>query len=261
MTTVLLIIDAQHDFCHPEGALFVPGAEEDMFRLARWIEQNIPKLDHVILTMDSHPVLDISHPGFWIDDNGKHPAPFTQITFGEIEAGKWKAIHHQEEAHVYVKKLEAQGEFPHFIWPEHCISGSIGYSIDKSVMLAVREWCKKGTQHQLVEKGTYPLSEHFGAFSAQISNSDYPETLFNQSLVNQLDGYDQIVIAGEARSHCVATSLKQIMDFAPGLCEKIVLLEDCMSDVAGMGDLAKPIYQKAADWGIRRQKSTEWSLS
>ena len=33
----LLIIDPQNDFCDPNGALFVPGADEDMKRLASMV--------------------------------------------------------------------------------------------------------------------------------------------------------------------------------------------------------------------------------
>lgn len=33
----LLIIDAQYDFCNPNGSLFVPGAVEDNKRLANFI--------------------------------------------------------------------------------------------------------------------------------------------------------------------------------------------------------------------------------
>ena len=31
----LVAIDPQNDFCSPHGSLYVPGAEEDMKRLAR----------------------------------------------------------------------------------------------------------------------------------------------------------------------------------------------------------------------------------
>ena len=69
----ILIIDAQYDFCNPQGALFVEGADADMKRLAAWIKTNKSQIDHISVTMDSHPVNDISHPSFWQDKNGNFP--------------------------------------------------------------------------------------------------------------------------------------------------------------------------------------------
>lgn len=64
-------------------------------------------------------------------------------------------------------------------------------------------------------------------------------------------------MAGEARSHCVATSLRQMIRYAPGLLPKVVLLTDCMSDVTGLGHLADPIYEEARTLGVRFTTSTE----
>ncbi len=47
--TLLLIIDAQKDFCYPNGTLYVKGAEKDMVRLGKFIspdpalEKYLPK--------------------------------------------------------------------------------------------------------------------------------------------------------------------------------------------------------------------------
>jgi len=39
---------------------------------------------------------------------------------------------------------------------------------------------------------------------------------------------------------------------------KMVILEDCMSNVAGFETLALPIYEKAKQEGVRFTLSTEW---
>ncbi len=46
----LLIIDAQYDFCHPNGALYVPGAEKDMKKLNGFIGNNSQFIDHICVT-------------------------------------------------------------------------------------------------------------------------------------------------------------------------------------------------------------------
>ena len=69
----LLIIDPQNDFCSPHGSLYVPGAEEDMGRLARLIDRLKNKIADIHVTLDSHRMIDISHPGWWRDSNGHQP--------------------------------------------------------------------------------------------------------------------------------------------------------------------------------------------
>lgn len=255
-----LIIDAQYDFCHPNGALFVPGAEDDMKRLAKLIKTQGDKIDHISVTLDSHPVNDISHPSFWQDKNGKSPAPFTQITVQDIKAGSWTPRFFPEKAIKYVEELEAQGKFLHFIWPEHCLIGSKGNALDDTLMESLVDWTRQGKYYQAVTKGTYPLTEHFGIFAAQIPVADRPETQLNQGLVQTLEKFQNIFVAGEAKSHCVATSLQQAMDYAPGLSSKMVIVEDCMSDVPNMGHLADPIYAEAKKKGLRFAKSTDIQL-
>lgn len=256
----ILIIDAQYDFCNPHGALFVAGADADMKRLAAWIKTNKSQIDHISVTMDSHPVNDISHPSFWQDKNGNFPNPFTPITSREIKDGKWSPRFFPKEAISYVESLEKQGEFGHFIWPNHCLIGSRGAALDDNIMEALIEWTKDGKFYQVVAKGTYPLTEHFGIFRANVPAANRPETQLNQALIDTLEKYRKVFLAGEAKSHCVANSLKQAMEEAPNLANKFVILEDCMSDVTGLSHLGVPIYTKAKAMGIKFAASTAISL-
>jgi len=234
----------------------VPGAADDIKRLAGFIRNNANQIDHITVTLDTHPVHDISHPQFWMDQQGHSPAPFTQITLAEVGEGKWTARNHSDKAIQYLTELEAQGAFPHFIWPEHCLQGSRGNALDDTLMEALMEWGrsgpgKAGKDYQAVRKGTHPFTEHFGIFKAQVPIADAPETQLNQHLIRTLLTYDQVFLAGEARSHCVATSLKQAMDYAPELAARMVILSDAMSDVSGLGHLGQPIYEAARQMGIR----------
>jgi nicotinamidase/pyrazinamidase len=260
-THAFLIIDAQYDFCNPQGALFVPGAAEDMQRLKKLITQHIQAIDYICVTLDTHPVNDISHPAFWKDIQGKFPPPFTQITSADIEQSKWTPRFRAAEAIQYVKALEKQGEFPHFIWPEHCLAGSKGAALDEAIQQAVHDWAvATGKNYEALIKGTNPLTEHFGIFMAQIPIKGQPETQLNQRLIETLSQFDHIYLAGEARSHCVATSLKQVLMYAPELAQKIIIVEDCMSDVTGLGHLGEPIYAEARKKGLRFAKASELVL-
>ncbi|QDK83388.1 isochorismatase family protein [Spirosoma sp. KCTC 42546] len=252
MTNAFLIIDAQYDFCDPDGALFVPGAEQDVDRIATLIKQHADQIDHIVVTLDTHHVLDIAHPLFWQDYSGKHPAPFTQITGADIDAGRWIARFSTEKAKQYVHDLEADGQFTHFIWPEHCLVGSRGAALHDSLFDALKGWSsQRDLDYVAVQKGLYPLSEHFGIFRAQVPDPAIPETQLNTALIADLVRFDNVYLMGEAKSHCVANSLKQLLDFAPELVPKLVVVTDCMSDVTGLGYLADSIYAEAQARNVR----------
>mgnify|MGYP003665380095 CR=1 FL=1 len=75
----LLIIDPQNDFCNPNGSLYVPGADEDVKRLAGLVHRMKDKIDDIHVTLDSHRKVDIAHPIWWKDASGAHPGPVAGI--------------------------------------------------------------------------------------------------------------------------------------------------------------------------------------
>ena len=127
-------------------------------------------------------------------------------------------VSHPKKPDQYVQDLEADGQFAHFIWPEHCLIGSRGAALHDTLLDALKEWShQRDLDYVAVQKGLYPLSEHFGIFRAQVPDPAVPETQLNTALIADLDRFDTIYLMGEAKSHCVANSLKQILDFAPEL--------------------------------------------
>ncbi len=267
--TALLIIDVQNDFCSPSGSLFVGGADKDSERLASWINTNEDEIGYIGITIDSHQIIDIAHPRYWFDADGNNPKPLTVITSADVESGKWKAIKPKVGLN-YLKALEADGQFPHVIWPEHCIIGTWGNSIYPVVNKAVLDWASNGHHVHYIPKGTHPDTEHFGAFEAQVPIEDRPLTCFNNSLMNTLNKHDVVYISGQAKSHCVANTLKQILDTSPELTKKLVILEDTMSSVAGGPDpdndsltfqsIAQPIYDRAKEMGAKFSNTEAESL-
>lgn len=246
MKTAFLIIDTQFDFCHPDGALFVPGAEQDVERMADLIRKHAHQIDHIVVTLDTHHVLDIAHPLFWRDATGKHPDPFTQITAADVDAGRWIPRFSVDKARSYIHALEADGQFSHLIWPEHCLVGSRGAALHDTLLVAIREWSQqRDLDYVAVQKGLYPLTEHFGIFRAQVPDPAVPETQLDTALIADLSRFDTVYLMGEAKSHCVANSIRQLLDVAPELAAKVVVVADCMSNVAGLGYLADSIYAEA----------------
>ena len=92
---------------------------------------------------------------------------------------------------------------------------------------------------------------------ANVPDENSPETQLNTGLVEKLRTFDEIIVAGEAKSHCVATTVKQMLTIE-NTGKKLVILEDCMSDVTGFETLALPIYENARINGAKFILSTEW---
>lgn len=252
---ILLIVDMQNDFCSPGGSLYIPGAEKDLSRLARFIRKNSDTISNIIFTQDYHNVVDISHPVFWEDKHGKQPPPFTEISLKKVLGGFWKPRFQKEKAIDYLRKLEKNGDFRHVVWPEHCLIGSNGAAIHDEVLEPVKEWARKGNYYEVVTKGTHPLTEHFGALKANVPVPGSPETQINTHLVNKLSAADRVFIAGEAKSHCVAVTVRQMTHIA-GLLRNLHIIEDCMSDIKGFEKQAEPIFEKAVSEGTRIVSST-----
>ena len=258
----VLIIDAQNDFCSPKGSLFVPGAEEDNERLSGWILDNKDEIGHISCTLDSHQLIDIAHPGFWVDKDGNNPQPFSVITAEQVRSGDFRPVMGTiNKAIDYLQSLEDEGEYAHVIWPEHCIIGTWGNQLDQKVNDACLAWARNGHHLSYVSKGSHPYSEHFGAFKAQVPQENYPSTQFNFGLQQTLEKFDTVYLAGQAKSHCVANTLKQVVKEVPNLAKKFVILTDTMSDVPGgpagpgttptFGELAQPIYDEAKALGVK----------
>jgi len=241
---LLLIIDAQYDFCNKNGSLFVPGAVEDMQHLTSFIKNNANTIDNIVLSQDAHQVVDISHPYFWKNKDGKRPEPYTAISAESVEQGEWIPMTNKDWAVTYLKELYKQGEFSHVIWPEHCIEGSLGASIVENVMDEVKNWSRlQNKLYTIIPKGQNPLTEHFGIIRANVPLENDQNTQENKSLINLLGKYSKICIAGEAQSHCVANTVKQILKY-PDIASKLVVMKNCMSPVPGFESIADCIYNQ-----------------
>lgn len=256
----LVIIDPQNDFCDPSGALYVKGAEKDMERLADFISKNRKRLDDIQVTLDSHQVVHIAHPIFWVDTHGKHPSPFTLIQVSDVENGKWRANSPgwQKRALEYVRALKANGRYVLCIWPPHCLIGSWGHSIFPAVSNALREYQETFADVQFVTKGSNPLTEHYSAVRADVIDPADPSTNINASFIQRLQDADRVLISGQASSHCVFNTLRDIVDqFGAENANKIVLLQDTMSPVPGFENLHADLMAYCNANSISIANSTE----
>lgn len=246
----LLIIDPQNDFCDlPEDycpalpgssgqrrapALPVTGAHADMLRVADLIERGGDGLAAITVTLDAHQRLDIAHPTFWQQGDGSPVGAFTQILAADVRAKRYlpRDVTALPRVLAYLDALEANGRYTHMVWPVHCEIGSWGQNVHEDVRRAYNRWEeKRGASVGKVCKGSNPWTEHYSALKAEVPDADDAATQLNGALIERLRPADRLLIVGEAGSHCVKASAEHLVDnLAP---DKLVLLTDCMSPVAG----------------------------
>jgi nicotinamidase-related amidase len=283
----LLLIDVQNTFCMPEFELYVGGASgrgaiEDNIRLCEFIYRHLDIITHITATMDTHYMMQIFHPWFWINDAGEHPTPAaTMITPADVKAGKWRVNPTsgidreklQDYALYYVENLTRSGKYPLTIWPYHAMLGGIGHALVPAIEEAIFfHGIVRNSQANFPIKGNNPLTENYSALAPEVLTNERGDAIAhkNQELISSLLQADTVIIAGQAKSHCVAWTvndlLSEINAFDPQLAGKIYLLEDCSSPVVipGVVDYttaADEAYQKFAAAGMHVIKSTEFCLN
>jgi nicotinamidase-related amidase len=235
-------IDVQQDFME-KGALGVPGAHGDVERMTRFIYENMDAISNIAVSIDTHTPHQIFHPCWWIDEQGSNPAPYTTVTLADLDSGKWKAVINPIASRDYVGHLEQDGKKTLCIWPYHCIQGTIGCALENQFanMVYFHSVAKKAIVQRLV-KGQDPLSEMYGVIKPEYDTKGY----INLDFLNKLEQYDKIVIAGEAKSHCVLESIQQILEYyenRPEITRKIYILEDCMSPIPGFEKVTDSAFE------------------
>lgn len=262
----LLIIDPQMDFMdYPNrpGALAVPGAHADMQRLSSLVRSFGGSLNDIHVTLDSHHAMDIAHPGWWVDANGANPAPFTIISLDDVKSGKWKASIPAFAARSleYVQALADEGRYALCVWPEHCLIGSAGHAIHPELFAELTGWERRSKAViDMVTKGSNPFTEHYSGLKAEVPDPEDASTQLNMGLIETLEKADMVLIAGEALSHCVANTVRDIANsFDPSAISKLVLLEDCCSSVPGFEQLGVDFVAEMRAKGMRVAKSTDFA--
>ncbi len=262
----LLIIDMQVDFCHEQGALYVPGAPDDIRRLIAFIYRHAERITDITCSLDSHLPHQIFHPAWWVDGSGAHPQPFTVITVDDVDRGTWQAVQEPEWSRRYVSLLQDRAQKDLMIWPYHVPIGGIGNALDPELWSAVF-WhaVARRSQPTMWKKGDIPETEFYSIIRPEVSvdaNDGRGER--SGALLDRLRERDYLLIAGEAASHCVLETVEDLIEeLGKGSrdLQKVYLLEDCMSpvrhpsiDFAALTRQAFATFEKA---GVRFMKSTD----
>jgi nicotinamidase/pyrazinamidase len=249
----LLVIDPLRSFMD-DGSLPVPGAHEDARRLGRHVDDKGDKYRVITVMTDAHHIIDVGHPEFWRDQDGNIPQlsptnPAMPIFNEQIKSRIWVPQYENakpsalrvgkrdrtigEYVDYYSYTLEEQGEYPLFVYNEHCLIGSDGASVESKLFEAFSRWERRKYRNvNYVTKGSNPWTEHYGALQANVPLPSDPTTGLNMDILNMLRTADIIGVAGWALSHCYRATVNQIaQNIGEQHLSKIHLLRDCTSPI------------------------------
>lgn len=277
----LMPIDMQNTFCVPGFELSVLGAPEDSKRLAEFIYGNMGRITKIFPTMDTHKAMQIFHSLFFLDSNGNHVPAMTMISSDDLIKGVYVVnpavaaslgvSYTALRKHVihYADSLSKRGKDKLVIWHYHAMLGGIGHALVALIEEAIFfHTIVRNSESGTEIKGGNPLTENYSVLSPEVLDTYDTTTIAqrNSRFIEKLLNYDMLIIAGQAKSHCVAWSiddlLTDIMSKDPSLAKKVYLLEDCTSPVVIPGivdftDQANQAFERFRNAGMHIVKSTD----
>jgi len=284
--TGLLLIDCQNTFCTPGFELYLgdaagAGPVADNERLCTFIYRHLGRLTEIVATLDTHQAMQIFHGIFLLDAQSQPPPPYTAVSVADVVAGRWRAnpaaavslgqTPDQLQAHLlhYCQQLAAGGKYQLMIWPYHALLGGIGHALVSAVEEAIFfHGQARQCWNRLESKGTQPLVESYSVLRPEVQTDAAGRSLAtrDRTLLDHLLTFDVLLVAGQAKSHCVAWTLDDLLTEIqardPRLAEKVWLLEDCTSPVVVAGavdfrEQAAAAFARFAQAGMRRVTTTE----
>ena len=282
----LLLVDVQNTFCIPDFELFVggstgTGAVDDNRRLCQFVYRNLDVITEICPTMDTHQAMQIFHSIFLVNDDGEHPEPYTLITSEDIERGAWRfnpelssnfnidETYGQQYLRHYTRKLKQGGKYDLTIWPYHAMLGGIGHALVSAVEEAIFfHSVARYSQPDFQVKGGNPFTENYSVLRPEVLEDAMGAKIAekNVGFINKLLDFDVVIITGQAKSHCVAWTIDDLLNEIhlsdKKLAEKVYLLEDCSSPVVIPGVIdytqeANAAFQRFAAAGMHLVRSTD----
>lgn len=232
----VVLVDYQHDFVDPTGTLYVPGAQEDVARFLTWFYANAHRITMIYASLDTHVPLQIFYSPWWHNPKtGEHPQPFTTITVEDIDSETWLPVFQPQWSAHYIRQLHQQAKKALMIWPYHTMEGTLGHMLVAPISEAIA-WhsAARNTDPTYIVKGRTLRTEYYGIFGAEVVDPEDATSRLNTTLLDAVMQHDKVYIAGEAKSHCVLETERQLVDYLkdqPEMLHRLYFLQDCTSSV------------------------------
>lgn len=282
----LMLVDVQNTFCIPGFELFVGGASgtaavDDNRRVCEFIYRNLGVITEICATMDTHMTMQVFHSIFLVNEKGEHPEPFSTISEEEILRGLWKYNpkvteslglsdrYAEDYLRHYAHELDQRAKYAYTIWPYHAMLGGIGHAMVSAVEEAVFfHGVVRYSQTDFQVKGDNPLTENYSVLRPEVVEDAGGKRIAqeNKQLINKLLDFDAVIIAGQAKSHCVFWTVDDLLDQLQSiddeLTDKVYLLEDCTSPIVvpdgpDFTDSANQAFERFANAGMHVVRSTD----
>jgi nicotinamidase-related amidase len=282
----VLAVDVQNTFCVPGFELFVggrsgTGAVDDNRRLCEFLYRNLGTITQIFPSLDTHHAMQVFHAVWLVDEEGNHPGPYTLISAEDVEAGRWRVNGAVAEAlgigeeyaarHLahYSRRLAEGGKYDLTVWPYHAMLGGIGHALVSLVEEAIFfHGIARFSRPEFQVKGEAALTEHYSMLGPEVTEGPDGERLGgrNIELIDKLLEFDAVVVAGQAKSHCMAWTIDDLLSDDDvrerQLAERTYLLEDCTSPVVVPGvvdytDEADAAFERFAAAGSHVVRSTD----
>ena len=281
----LVAVDIQNTFCIPNFELFVGGrsgrgAVDDNRRLVEFVYRNLGVISQILPSLDTHHAMQVFHAIWLIDEHGNHPGPYTLVTAEDVEAGRFRVNPAVPEAlelspdyaerHLayYTRRLAEGGKYDLTIWPYHAMLGGIGHALVSALEEAIFfHAIARYSEPEFHLKGDNPLTEHYSMLGPEVT--DGPDGDFlgakNRDLIDKLLTFDAVIVAGQAKSHCLAWTIDDLLEddeVRVRLAERTYLLKDCTSPVVVPGavdytDEADAAFERYSAAGMHVVSSTD----
>jgi len=281
----VLAVDIQNTFCIPDFELFIAGrsgtgAVDDNRRLCKFLYRNLGEITQIFPSLDTHHAMQVFHAIWLVDEHGNHPDPYTLVSAQDVATGRWQMNAAVAEAlgidvdyadrHLtyYTRRLAEGGKYDLTIWPYHAMLGGIGHALVSAVEEAIFfHGLARYSNPEFQVKGDNPLTEHYSLLGPEVTEGPDGDRLGgkNAKLIEKLLTFDAVVVAGQAKSHCLAWTIDDLLgdeDVREQLAERTYLLEDCTSPVVVPGvvdytDEADAAFERYAAAGMHVVRSTD----
>jgi nicotinamidase-related amidase len=282
----LLVVDVQNTFCIPGFELFVAGrsgtgAVDDNRRLCEFVYRNLGAITQIVPSLDTHHAMQVFHAAWIVDEEGRRPEPYSLISAADVAAGRWRVDpavtealglrHDYAERHLvhYTRSLAEGGKYDLTVWPYHALLGGIGHALVSAAEEAIFfHGLARHSRPAFQVKGEHALTEHYSMLGPEVTRGPDGEVLGdkNTGLIERLLEFDAVIVAGQAKSHCLAWTIDDLLAHEDAreqaLAERTYLLEDCTSPVVVPGvvdwtDEADAAFERYAAAGMHVVRSTD----
>jgi nicotinamidase-related amidase len=237
-------------------------------------------ITQILPSLDTHHAMQVFHAIWLVDEDGNHPPPYTLVSADDVATGRWmlnaavaQALgidvdYAERHLAYYTRRLAEGGKYDLTIWPYHAMLGGIGHALVSAVEEAVFfHGIARESSPDFQVKGENPLTEHYSVLGPEVTEGPDGERLgeTNAALIATLLTFDAVVVAGQAKSHCLAWTIDNLLEhdhLREKLAERTYLLEDCTSPVVVPGvvdytDEADAAFERYEAAGMHVVRSTD----